>query len=294
MKNCFKFIGIFLFLLFTSCVYPSKEYQYFYSHLQTFQLPRQSMREEDYFLIILVEACHLDYTNTSQFFQTVAIHPSNGSTRSDLGHAWIYLKGKGKNGTPFVLEGGHSGERQDVPVGYFEGIMNYNDWGYANPTEAQMCHPRYEPNPIKYLWTMRKDGFFQKGSGGHCPTFAAKISLSAQQFEEILSFIRPRHYPYQDYALMGPQCCTFVSQVAALAGLTLKAQMTMHIYPWLYYRNTRIRLWEDPRYSIMTFATPDIVEKNLMQAVKDGQAEYALDWYLERKDNSFSCQCTCP
>lgn len=277
-----KLYFIFFFLLFSACTPLSKEYHHFYSHLQKFQFSNPLMQEDDFFLVILVDACHLDYTNTYQFFQSVAIHPGNGSMRSDLGHAWIYLQGKCKNGRKFVLEGGHSGEREASPVGYFDGIMNYNEWGYANPTEEQMHHPRDEPNPVKYLWTVREDGFFQKGSGGHSPTFAAKIPLSSQQFKSILSFIRPCNYPYQCYGLMRNQCCTFVAQVAALAGLSLETQMTMPIASSLYYRKVRVRLWENPCYSILTFSTPDIVEKSLMQAVKNGQAEYALDWYFKK------------
>lgn len=281
MKYSFKTFGIIAFLFLFSCTCRSREYQHFYAHLQNFQTPYHPMQEDDYFLIILVDACHLDYTDACRFFQSVAIHP-NGSRRGDIGHAWIYLQGK-CNGRIFVLEGGHSGEKEEPPARYFDGIMNYNDWGYANPTPEQIRCPRYELNPIQYLWTIRKDGFFQKGSGGHYPTFAAKISLSPQQFEQILSFIRPSYYPYRYYGLMGPQCCTFAAQVAALAGLSLATQMTMHIVPCIYYEKTWIRLWEDPCYSRITFSTPDVLEKSLIKAVENGEAEYALDWYFEHK-----------
>lgn len=283
MKYSFRFLGILLVIFLSACVYRSKEYDCFYAHLQTFQPPCKVMQEEDYFLIILVDACHLDYTDARQFFQSVAIHPTTRSRRGDVGHAWIYLQGKCSDGQIFVLEGGHSGERIEPSARYFDGIMNYNDYGYANPTKEQMQHPCYEPNPIKYLWTMREDGFFQKGSGGHCPTFAVKISLNQQQFEKILSFIRPSQYPYRDYALMGPQCCTFVVQVAALAGLSLNTQTIMHISPAIYYGNTWIRLWEDPCYSTLAFATPDVLEKSLIGALNDGQVEYALDWYCQQE-----------
>jgi hypothetical protein len=282
MKFYFKIVGISVFLFFVSCTCRSREYEDFYAHLQTFQAPSHSMQEEDYFVILLVDACHLDYTNACHFFQSVAIHP-NGSRRGDIGHAWIYLQGK-CNGRIFVLEGGHSGEREEPPARYFDGIMNYNDWGYANPTPKQICCPRYEPNPIRYLWTKREDGFFQQGSGGHSPTFAAKISLSPQQCERILSFIR--HYPYCDYGLMGPQCCTFVAQVAALAGVSLATHTMMRVAPSIYYGKTWIRLWEDPYYSQVTFSTPDVLEKSLIKAVENGEAEYALDWYFKQKSLS--------
>lgn len=282
MKFLFSIVlHICLLLLVPSCAYQSREYQKIYAHLQTFQPPCcQSMEEDDYFLIILVDACHLDYSDACKFFKSVFMH-SNGSRRGDVGHAWIYLQCK-RNGRIFRLEGGHSGEIEEPPARYFDGIMNYNDWGYSNPTKQQKSCPRHEPDPIKYLWTMREDGFFQKGSGGHCPTFAAKISLSKQQFERILSFVRPSRYPYQHYSLLGPQCCTFAAQVAALAGVSLSTQITMQIAPSIFYGKTWIRLWKDPRYSTLTFSTPDMLEKSLMKAVENGEAEYALDWYLQR------------
>lgn len=284
MKFKSHFFALVLLLLCISCTCRSREYQDFYAHLQTFQTPCQPMQEEDYFLILLVDACHLDYTDAYQFFQSVAVHPDNRTNRGDVGHAWIYLQGK-CNGRTFVLEGGHSGEVEEPPARYFDGIMNYNDWGYANPTREEMRHARYEPNPIKYLWAIREDGFFQKYSGGHRPTFAAKISLSQHQFERILSFIRPSNHSYRNYALIGPQCCTFAAEVAALAGLSLATQTSMRIEPCLYYGKTWIRLWEDPCYSKMVFSTPDVLEKSLMMAVDNGEAEYALDWYLEKRRN---------
>lgn len=276
----FQVLRVFTLLSLCACTYSSREYRDFYHHLNSFQCQHSSMQEDEFFLVILVDACHLDYTDTFRFFQSVAVPPRTGCRRGELGHAWIYLQGKRKDGTLFVLEGGHSGERTDYPAKYFDGIMNYNDWGYANPTEKQMKVPRYEPNPIKYLWTLRKDGFFQKGSGGHVPTFAAKISLTSQQFEEILSFVKPSQYPYQSYGLMGPQCCSFVVKIARLVGLSLCADTAMQISPAIEFRRAWIRLWEDPRYSIIRFSTPDILEKNLMDAVENGDADYALDWYL--------------
>lgn len=274
--------GIALLLILSSCVWRSEEYYHFYTYLQKPHSSWQSMQEEDYFLIILVDARHLDYTHASRLFHSIAKHPSDGSKNGDVGHAWIYLQGY-HQGRRIVLEGGHSGEIEEHPVRYFDGIMNYQEWGYANPTTEPMLCPRYEPNPIKYLWTRRKDGFFQQGSGGHRPTFAAKFSLTPQQFEQILHFVQPCHYPYEEYALLGSQCSSFVTQVAALVGLTLHSEITMRVTPYFYYSKTKIRLWEDPRYAFLTFATPDRVEKSLLQAVERGEAEYALDWYLNSR-----------
>ncbi len=281
MQALIKIFMIGILFLLTSCVWRSEEYQNFYAHLK--QLHHHSwlkMQEEDYFLIILVEARHLDYTQTRKFFQSIAKHPNDGTKTGDVGHAWIYLQGW-TNGQLIAIEGGHSGEIAEQPPRYFDGIMNYNDWGYANPTSKQRQSPRYEPNPIKYLRTVRKDGFFQEGAGGHRPTFAAKISLSEQQFKRILTFINTQ-YNYSYYALTGQQCCSFVAQIADLADLSLTSQTTMAIESTVWYGGRWIRLWEDPYYSVITFATPDVIERSLIEAVEEGKAEYALDWYLHK------------
>jgi hypothetical protein len=285
MNFFFRSFGIVILILLSSCLWRSDDYRNFYAHLHGSSTSWQSMQEEDYFLIILVDAPHFDYTKGSKFLQTVAKHPYDGSKNGDFGHAWVYLKGI-HNGRSIVIEGGHSGETEEPPARYFDGIMNYFEWGFANPTSEQTLSPCYEPNPIKYLFTVREDGFFQKGSGGHYPTFAAKISLTSKQFQTILCFINPRHYTYRYYALMGHQCCSFVTKVAALAGLSLVSETSIKVAPYVYFGRRWIRLWEDPFYAEITLATPDVVEKSLMEAVKNGQAQYALDWYLKYGEKS--------
>lgn len=234
--------------------------------------------KESYALVILVDAYHLDYSGVEPFFRSVAKNALRNRKRvgmGGLGHAWIRLEGE-YQGEKFILEGGHSGERETSPPGYFDGIMNYSEWGYAEPTAAQKRAPCYEPNPIKYLWTIRSDGYFQRGAGGHIPTYAAKISLTRAQFEAILAYIRPSRYCFAHYALMGPQCCTFVANIAAFAGVKLDCDVVMSIAPACFFRNMTIRLWEDPRYSRLTIATPDGVERSLKEAVERGEATYAL------------------
>ncbi|MBS4164509.1 Uncharacterized protein PRO82_001838 [Candidatus Protochlamydia amoebophila] len=269
----------------TSCCPSSSAYRELYSHLRQYKKTRVPMKEENYFLIILVNARHLDYTDTRSFFHTVAKHPRDATKNGDLGHAWIYLQGN-IDGRIVVIEGGHSGERGMTDVRYFDGIMNYNDWGYVNPTLEQRKHPCYEPNPAKYLWATLNDGYFQQGTGGHKPTYAAKISLTKQQFNAIIQAIKIDAYPYHYYSLTQQQCSNFVSKISELAGLKLESEIAMPIYPSVWYRGQMVRLWEDPQYSVIKLATPDILEKSLMKAVQKGNAEYALDWYLNNKSRS--------
>lgn len=269
---------VFLLVFTQSCFRPdSPAYLEMYSHLSVPVPSPRDICESDYFLVLLVDARHLDYTDNYSFLNTVAKHPSDGSKNRDVGHAWIYLRGM-HEGMPVCLEGGQSGERGVIQAKYFDGIMNYIDFGYANPTPQQYCCPRYEPNPVKYLWECHRDGYFQWGPGNHKPTFAAKVDLTPEQFARIEDFIA--HYRYFEYAITGNQCSSFVAQVASLAGLDLECEVTMTIEPKIYYGGCEICLWSDPCYERLTISSPDILERSLMKAVREGTAENAMGWYL--------------
>lgn len=242
----------------------------------------QKRHHSDAFLILLVDAPHLDYSHTKALLRTLVKHP-NGSKNGDVGHAWVYLEGK-INGERVYVEGGHSGELGILQAKYLDGIMNYIDYGAANPTKEQMLCPSFEPNPVKYLWETQYDGFFEEGSGGHLPTLAVKVDLTEEQFLHILFFIE--NYPYREYSLTWNQCSTFVAQVAALAGLWMDVEIDVPIDQEIIFGGRCLRLWDDEQYSSLTLATPDSIECSLMDAVAEGRAQYALNWYLRhRKQN---------
>jgi hypothetical protein len=271
---------IFLLLAFctclTSCSPCTKAYRDQYAHLNI-KLPKATCcKKSEYFVVLLVDARHLDYSNCSSLLRTIAKHPSDGSKNGDVGHAWIYLQGV-EDGKIVSLEGGHSGELGVRKAKYFEGVMNYIEYGYANPSPKQKCCYRYEPNPIKYLWSNLNDGFFQYGSSYHKPTFAAKIDLTKEQFQSIIKFIE--NYDYSNYSITRNQCSTFVAQISALAGLSIECEMTIHIDQTITFRGETFVLWTDPCYQSLTFSTPDIIEKSLIQAICEGKADNAMDWY---------------
>lgn len=268
-------------LLVSSCAsYHSREYDDFYSYLQpsiTHCAPPSDCRKAtDCFLCIYTDARHLDYTNNYCFMRSLAKHPSDRSKTRDFGHCWIYLQGM-VDGQCVFIEGGHSGETGICQAKYFDGIMNYHDFGYANPTRQQLAEGRFEPNPVRYLWEERCDGFFEWGPGRHRPTFGVKVPLTEEQFDRILGFIR--RYHYSRYALTGNQCSTFAAQIASLAGLELDCETTLRIDPYLCIRGETVRLWCDPEYSILTLATPDTIERSLVEAVRQGRAECVFTRY---------------
>jgi hypothetical protein len=273
MQDMLRFVlfFVFAFALCSCCKPNSAAYKKLYAHLENPSYSPQANWNSDYYLVIYVNARHLDYTNNYSFLNTVAKHPSDGSRNRDVGHVWIYLQGV-CDGEILYFCGGHSGERGLCQAKYFDGIMNLMDFGYANPTKEQLNFPRYEPNPVKYFWETQKDGYLEWGSGGHRPTFAAKVDLTAQQFQRIVDFVGK--YDFKSYSLVGNQCSSFAAQVASLAGLDLDCEITIVLDKDLYLAGQRIRFWEDPSYSQLTISSPDIIERSLMRAVQEGRAEY--------------------
>ncbi|MGA8165142.1 MAG: hypothetical protein WB791_08990 [Waddliaceae bacterium] len=218
-----------------------------------------AMKPAECFLVVLVDARHLDYSNGKSLLESLAKH-------NDVGHAWIYLQGV-VNGKTVVVEGGHSGELGILYPKYMAGVMDN--------IEAR------DPNPIRYLWETQRDGFFQKGAGSHRPTFAAKVDLTQPQFEAILAYIDPRHFDYSNYAITGNQCASFVSQVAQIAGLEIACEVTIPIEKSLSIWEKTYVLWTDRRYSFLTISSPDVVEQSLINSVRAGKGEYALSWYIQ-------------
>lgn len=256
-----KILAFLLVLILSSCGWkPSPAYHTFYKHLQV-PVSVAHITESDYFVIFLVDAPHLDYTSNRGLIQTIAVHP-DGRTNRDVGHAWIYLEGI-QNGERVYIEGGHSGELGYIQPKYFDGVMDLLDQG--------------DPNPIRYLWACQQDGFFQEGSGNHKPTFAARVALNEEQFNEILEFIHS--YDFSHYFLTDSQCCTFVAQVAALANINLNYSLTIPIQQNLKLGKENLFLWQDSKYAFYTFGSPDILEKSLIELVNRKQAQYCLNWY---------------
>lgn len=263
--------------------HPIYKAQYAYVSQEAYKGTDQPpMQPSPYFFIALVNARHLDYSDVEAFFHTLVKHPSDGSKNRDFGHAWIYLQGV-MNDKVVAHQLGHSGELGLQQARYFDGVMNLIDFGYSNPTPEQIRNPQchiYEPNPIKYLWSTRQDGFCQKNSGGHKPTYAVKVDLTYEQFYRILAFIDPKNYDYPTYAITGNQCSSFVVEIAALAGLQLDSVITIPIKQECEIGGRKMRLWEDSIYASITLSSPDILEKSMVLAVQEGRAQYALDWAL--------------
>jgi len=194
-------------------------------------------------LLIMVEAPHFDYTSPSTILRSISQHPRNGRKDGTVGHAWICL-----TGYP-CIEGGHTGETGRLQPRYLEGVVDLS--------EAE------DPDPFRYLFTIQHDGYFEKGAGIHRPTYAIAISLTPETSQTIRSFIAT--YDFSEYALTGNQCCTFVTHLASLAGVTLECRQTIPV-----------------EHHLLTFGSPDRLEQSMQMAVREGKAGNITPWAQKR------------
>lgn len=246
----FKFLLLLLFV--SSCCTPRTEaYREAYAYLDTHP-SSEPFFETPYYLVIFVNARHLDYTNGDSFLSTCLKHPSDGSKNGDVGHAWLYLKGPSG-----VITGGQSGETGRDQPRYLDGILDNMRLGAKDP--------------VRYLWCSQSDGYFEAGSGGHKPTFAAKIDLTEEQHAAIVDYIR--RYDFREYNLVSHQCTTFVKGAAALAGLDLEDKVDLHLPQTIRFRGRAYPLYESDEYAVLSCGSPDRLERSLYEAVLQGKAQ---------------------
>jgi len=280
-RSCYHTIlALCLLLLCSGCFHrpQTASYREQYAYLKEPRPREESFEEPDYYLVFLVAAYHFDYTDYKSTVRTMCKHPSDGGKEGNVGHCWVFLRGL-EEGQEVCLEGGHSGELGILQPKYFAGVMNYYESGYLNPTPEEKEHPRYEPNPIKYLWEVQWDGFFQEGSGGYKPTYAALVPLTAQQYERVKKAIDS--YCFEKYSITENQCATFLERLGAEIDFPIEHEVPIPIDPKISFTALSLRLWEDPRYKEITLSVPDRVEQSLMEAVAEGRALPALNWYTQ-------------
>lgn len=215
--------------------------------------------EDSYSLVLLVNARQLDYSNASSCLKTTAKHPSDGSKNGDVGHAWILLKGPEGE-----IEGGQSGETGRYQPKYMEGVIEN--------IELQ------SENPVSYLFCSQCDGYFQQGNGGHRPSLAVAIEITSDQYQAIQKLIET--YPYHEYSLTSHQCTTFVKEAAAIANIQLEDEVLIPIPQCIKLSGREELFWSDPKYSVLTCGSPDRLEENFKELVRQGCARNVTKWYL--------------
>jgi hypothetical protein len=241
-----------------------KRYHYLGAAHAATQARAQFTGTEEYFLVVLVDARHLDYTSPSNYFCSL----SQGlflDQDPNTGHAWIVLIGK-EDGHPWVFEGGHTGEFGLYAPRYFDEVV-------------RLSWDEHHPNPAYYLFTTLPDGTIQYGSGGHTPTFAAAFPLTEVGYCRVRRLLAQDGYDFSQWGIRGPNCIRFVHSCLAAIGVEVDCQETFVMPPSFRYKGEEVTLWSDPVYSKFDIETPELLEKRLWELTEEGRALVASRWY---------------
>ncbi len=213
-----------------------------------------------HYLVILVDARHLDYTDQNKLGMTINKNPSNGSKRASTGHAWLILYGDGAE-----IEGGHTTDND---------MMGFID-------SVQDAVEEKDPNPIRVFSESSVAGRFEPGTGDFSASFAGAITITPDQYRDIRQYID--EYDYSRYHLQKSQCCTFVRDAAKRAGIELETEVVIPVTQKSWILGHTLQLWTDPKYSKFPLPSPDILERSLRAAAREGRVTNVTSWAQDRE-----------
>jgi len=210
--------------------------------------------DEGYCLYILNEHANWDYSTAASLVFTIWMCPR--------AHSWLILESPKDR-----LEFGHTGDLGILKPRYHEGVFQKIKEG--------------DPNPIAYLWQTRVDGQFQIGKPKRPPTFVWRMPITRRRYQLIHEFVMQRKY--DQFGLRNNNCTDFVAEAATLAGINLIHRIHLTLPQETKVLGRVRRIWTDPRYHILEYATPEVLDADLRQLTRLGIGSDVTEWYLDLK-----------
>jgi hypothetical protein len=211
--------------------------------------------DEGYYLYILTDvAGNRDYSSTLSFVFSFEKNPG--------GHSWIIPESPQNR-----VECGHNGNFGLEKLRYQEGV-----------------HQRFRdnhPNPIAYLWEAMYDGRLEIGRPDHTPTFVLRMPITKRRYHLIHEYVMQRKY--DQFGLRSNNCTDMVAETAALAGINLIHRIRLTIPQETKILGRKLHAWTDPKYRILEFSTPDVLQMDLRQLAQFGIGSDVTEWYLGLK-----------
>ncbi|MGC2063105.1 MAG: hypothetical protein WA610_09005 [Thermodesulfovibrionales bacterium] len=207
--------------------------------------------DEGYYLYILTDSAgNRDYSTPLSVAFSFRKNPG--------GHSWIILESPQNR-----LEYGHNG-----------------NFGLEKPHYLDGVYQRFRdnhPNPIAYLWEAMDDGRLETGRADHTPTFVWRMPITKRRYELIYEYAMQR--TYDQFNLRDNNCTDMVTDAAALAGIHLihRLRLTIPQEPKILGRT--LHMWTDPKYRILEFSTPDVLQMDLRQLAQLGIGSDVTEWY---------------
>ncbi|MBR5895011.1 MAG: RHS repeat protein [Akkermansia sp.] len=186
------------------------------------------------------------------------------SPESSVGHTWIRLENVTSGE---VIEGGHSGEDEDVPepgLGKeFSEFETYNggiDYLRNNKKGPFPNFPEADPkHPFRWLFHEYNDGTWAKGSGDHTKvTGECSWCIDKQKYKQTRDYIHDFiQNKVKKYGLTQNQCTSTAAKIAEQAGINVDPYVTITL-PYLVER--------DSRYRKIKFAAPERMQEVMKTA----------------------------
>jgi hypothetical protein len=210
--------------------------------------------DEGYSLYFLTEAADWDFSEPRSLLLSIWRRP--------WAHAWIMLESPESR-----LEFGHTGDFGLEKLRYHEGVLQRLRDG--------------DPDPIGYLWQTMSDGQFQTGKPNRPPTFVWRMPISRRRYQLVYEHVMQRRY--DQFGVRTNNCTDMVAEVAALAGINLihRIRLTLPQDTKVWGRTRRV--WTDPRFRILEFSTPEVLEVDLRHLAEIGIGSDVTEWYLAWK-----------
>ena len=210
--------------------------------------------DDGYALYILTEAANWDFSDPTSLLLSIWLRP--------WAHAWIILESPRSR-----LEFGHTGDFGIEKPRYHDGVLQRMRDG--------------DPNPIGYLWQTMSDGQFQLGKPPRPPTFVWRMPITGRRYQQMYEHMMRR--TYDQFGVRTNNCTDMVVETAALAGINLNHRIRLTSPPEVKVLGRARRVWTDPRFRILEFSTPEVLEVDLRQLAQIGIGSDVTEWYLAWK-----------
>jgi hypothetical protein len=211
---------------------------------------RTPVGDAGYYLYILTSAAAWDYASTRSFISSHARQP--------WGHSWLILEN---------------------PTNRFECGLNGN-LGLEQPKYADGVSQRFrngDPDPVSYLWTTMSDGELQLGSANRAPTFVWRLPITRRQHHRIQNHVL--QWKFDQIGVSSNNCVDLVAEAATLAGIGLMHRIRLTLPSQTRIWGKTLRVWTDPKYQVLEYSTPDVLEVDLRHLARLGIGCDVTKWY---------------
>jgi hypothetical protein len=210
--------------------------------------------DEGYYLYVLNESANWDHNSPRSILFSIWQRP--------WAHSWLMLESLDDR-----LECGHTGDFGLEKPRFHAGVFKRIREGH--------------PDPIAYLWEMMSDGEFQIGKPNRPPTFVWRMPITRQKYQLIQEYIRQKEY--RKFGARSNNCTDMVVEVAALVGINLVHRICLILPQESDVWGRKRRVWTDPRYRLLDYSTPEVLDADLRYLAKMGIGTDVTKWYLSLK-----------